>query len=332
MRHYVFVANDQVDNSFQYADFGVEHGLSIAFLKFNRMRIGVLRVLDKLHIKSTFIVRKLILNPIFKSEIVPNVKDDEGNGYVFIIMARVYEKYGSGITDFLRKKYPDVRLIMYFDDLLHRMRFDVEKSYKFFDMVCSFDELEAKKNGLRFVLEPFSAKRLAELNDIENPEYDVTFIGTAKNRYELIISIFEACKEHGLKCDFYINKIEEGGKPIHEKDIHFNTWVDFIDVLNHVKNAKCAIEVMQQGAYSGTTRYAEAMILERNLLTNSLALKEPENQENNIFYFENIDDIPFDEIVKVHRFDVEKYIRKFSIAEYVRKMNQHLEDVLKEKN
>lgn len=287
----------------------------------------MIKLIDRFHLRSNAFVQKYFFRKIFAKEFFSSIVQDREKEYVFIIMARAYERYGSFLIHEIHSRFPESHTVLFLADLVHTMRFTMEDARNDFDIICSFDEKEAEKYGFQFVLEPFSSRLTEKLDDVSNPEYDVTFVGAAKNRYSEIISLYEALNMNGLKCDFHITEINRKNQK-YKNEIHYGR-LDFESVLKHVKNAKCVAEIMQKGAYSGTTRYAEAMLFGRNLITDCKAFREPLNKENNIFYFEDIRDIPFHKITRKTDYNIRKYEQIFSVRSFVNCIDMHLESFKK---
>ena len=325
MNHYVLIANDQKDVRWQYADFFENESFSAGMLTFSRIRVGLLRLIDGVRLRDTWLVRKLFFDTIFQREIVSKIKKNDNTNYTFIVVGRAYEKYGGYMNAYLKKRFPNASFVLYVVDLVENMRFNLEDAKKDFDLVCCFDKRDAEKNALAFVLEPFSTIKLRNLNKNVEPMYDVTFVGGARNRYKTIIQVYEKLKSFGLKLNFHITEVE-GTEQKYPDEIDYG-WVDFEELIDDVLNSKCVLEIMQEGAYSGTTRYAEAMLLGRNLLTNSPALREPENEDSNIININSIADFEkvTEEIVIHHTIDFPKYENVFSVKRFVETIDSYLE-------
>lgn len=320
MKKYILIANQQKDIEYQYADFSYEEDLKSLFFDYTKKRIGLLKIINFMRIRETNIIYRLIFQGIFNKTIAQHLKYIEGDEYVFIVMARVYEKYGSSLVKYLKKKYPSCKLVIYIVDLIQNMRFSLREAKKQFDIVCSFDKNEAEKNDIYFVLEPFSTRYLDRIHKPDKPQFDVSFVGAAKGRYDRIMWLFNHLTSKGLKCDFYIVGVEKKDQ-VKTKGIHY-AWLDFEKVLVHAANSKCVAEIMQQGGYSATTRYAEALLLNKNLITDCPALQDAE--ENNIILFNKDSDLPTELICADNDIDNNKYIEMLSIRSFVNTIDKHL--------
>lgn len=327
MKRYILLANRQKDIEFQYADFFYEKDMELIFFNFSRLRIGLLKIIDILRLKNSKLNYILIFKYIFDKTIKHNLTYSADDEYVFIINARVYEKYGSFLVRYLRGNYASCKVVIYLTDLIHTMRFSMDDARREFDVVCSFDKKEAEKNNLHFILEPFSMRYIDRIPKIKKPQFDVTFVGSAKNRYDLIVQIYKKLSAMGLKCDFYVVGVKKGDRRKVE-GIHYR-GLSFEDLLRHVANSKCVLEIMQDGGYSATTRYAEAMLLNRNLLTDCPALYD-ENEESIIILDDNTK-LSKSQICTLHNETVERFASKFSIRKFVQKINDCLHNVEGEK-
>ena len=212
-------------------------------------------------------------------------------------------------------------MVVYLTDLIRTMRFSLSDARKDFDIVCSFDKKEAENNNLQFLFEPFSIRYLAKIPKIDKPQFDVTFVGAAKNRYEIIVQLYKKLSEMGLKCDFYIVGVKKNEQKKID-GIHYR-GLSFEDLLRHVANSRCVLEIMQEGGYSATTRYAEAMLLNRNLLTNCPALLDS-GEESIISLDDNIN-LSRTIIREMHNSTVERFADKFSVRKFVKKIDEYLQ-------
>lgn len=207
----------------------------------------------------------------------------------FILYARVYELYGDPLVCAIRLKYPNSKLICYYGDLVQRHTFTLGEASKAFDDLFTFDLKEAERYKIRFLREP--------LGNIDTTpreiKYDVVFVGEDKGRLELIMDIYRRLKSRGFRCKFHIRSVPEE-KRIHSEDIIYR-GMPYMELLELDRQSRCILEIVQgNGAYSPTTRWAEAMLLRKNLLTNCPGLSD--STDSQIIYFRDSADIDFDRI------------------------------------
>ena len=320
MNQYILISNKQEDVEYQYNDFLYEPGLSLCFMKFNRGRVHFKRILKYFHMDSFRIVKKLYYEKIFKNEIFIRDESGKSDKKIFIFTGRVYEQYGEKIVQYVKTRFYGCVTVLYIVDMVYSMKYSIEKAKEVFDYVCSFDKGDAETYEINFLIEPFSVRLLRKLPCVEKSIYDITFVGHAKNRYERIISIYEALRKNGLKCDFHISGVPKQNQK-YADEIHYG-WIGFKELLMCVKRSECVLELVQNDEYSATTRYSEAMLLGKNLLSDCRALEEEENREENIFTFHKVEEIPFEELKKKKPYNLDKYETKFSIKEFILSLNK----------
>ena len=219
---------------------------------------------------------------------------------------------------------------MYYGDLISRHKFKLSDLKLDVDLICSFDRDDAYNNSIYWVLEPFSESVV----DIEllSPKYnpivwDVTFVGHAKNRLNKIIEMYELLSSAGFKCDFHITGVKEKDR-IYKFDISYEP-LDFMELLRHVVSSRCVLEIMQENGVSPTTRYTEAMLFNKNLLTNCKAFEQEDKCPPNVFYYSEIGEVKkdtLDLLCKNHEYSNKEYIAQFSIKQFVKTIERLLED------
>lgn len=320
---YIFVCPEVFSLTTQYRDFASEENCSLVTIGGIKRKFSkALSILGITKIK----VFDFIFTPVFK-KVFQNIanKDDE---LCFILYSRTLEDFCGSIYRYLKNTYRNCLVVVYYGDLVSRHYMNIDTVRKNTDAIFSFDENDAKQYNINWLLEPFSGSviNMPELNEGKNEfKWDVTFVGHAKNRYSKIISIYEKFKKAGLKCDFHIVGVPKE-KRVHEEEISYEP-LPFLDLLKHVLSSRCILEIMQDDAFSPTTRYAEAVLFGRNLLTDCVAFNN-DNRPKNIYYFNNLDDIDescINNLLHFCMYDRNKYIEMFS----VKRMIECIEDDLK---
>lgn len=279
-------------------------------------KIGSSKILDK---PFGVVYKKIIKNRI------RNGSHMKGR-ICFILYGRIYESCGSSIIRFLRENYEGCKIVCYFGDLVKRHKCSLKKAKDEFDDVFIFDEKEAEKKKIKYCLEPFSVEALKGKGfETDNFEWDVTFVGTSKNRYERIIELYEKLRRYGLRCDFHIVGVKKN-EQLYQGEIGYKP-LSFTELLDHVNRSRFVAEVLQGGGYSPTTRYTEAMLFGRNLLTDCEYFSNPANRSPNIFYFdklEEIDEKKVKELRKKITFDRSAFIEMFSVNAMIKTISSEL--------
>lgn len=322
---YVFVCADISFLTLQYRDFEIKENLKLVKtpgkmrLIMKALNVAGFYKLKLLDFMAVHYFKKCFLNvPVGSSE----------DTYCFILYSRTYEDFRSTLVRYLRETYKRCKIVVYYGDITLRHLCHIEDVKKEADLVCSFDSDEAKKWGVEWVLEPFSQSiaHMEALSPHKNPiKWDVTFVGQAKDRFKKIIAIYEKMTAIGLRCDFHITGVAKRDQVYTDKIAY--APLSFTELLKHVVQSKCILEIMQGNGVSPTTRYTEAMLFERNLLTDCKAFCEKDRLSPNIIYYEKPADLSakvLKEAVCLRPFDKSKYIELFSIDAFIRTIQKLL--------
>lgn len=196
----------------------------------------------------------------------------------------------NGIIPYLRKKYPDCRIAIVFQDLVrYAYPKGLESLLKKMDIALSFDHADAEKYGMHYYPLVYSPYDVPEDDSI--PESDVYFVGKAKDRLPQILAAYERFREAGLKCDFYLT----GVKPEDQKyadEITYGEQMPYIENLKHIKKTKCLLEIMQGGGRGYTLRFDEVIMYDKKLITNNPEIKDaPFFHPDRISVFEKAEDM-----------------------------------------
>lgn len=189
--------------------------------------------------------------------------------FVFFSPWCEFEK--NGFVKFLRRKFPQSKMVCFFQDLIVLKKdLDINHIKNVFDLVLSFDQAESQEYGLEYhqlVYSHFPVGKSPLIN-----ECDVYFLGKAKNRLDEIIKTFEYLKSQNLKCDFYLVGVEIS-KQVYPDEIHYIENMSYLENLQHVVSSRCLLEIMQQGGHGYTQRMCEAIAYDKKILTNNVEVK-----------------------------------------------------------
>lgn len=244
----------------------------------------------------------------------------------FILYARIYESYGEMIVRYLRNQFRDCKLVAYYGDLVSRHKMAVEKVKLLFDVCMTFDIHDAEAYGLQWCAEVYSADILKDAAfQKPNIKYDVVFVGSAKTRYRKILSLYEKLREAGLNCDFHIVGVKPKDRA-YVGEIGYD-HMDYKELLRHVSSSRCIAEVVQDFGGSPTTRYSEAMLFRKNLLTNCAYFEETAHRSPNVIYFHNTADLNEMDLQKLRilpEYDVKPYVDLLSVRTMIKTVNRAL--------
>lgn len=307
---FVFIGLDSIENKYLYGGFDT-HAYSVAVFLPNTIR--KVAKAHTLYCCSDNRLTAAVSMSYFSSCIGGRVKQkgwENKDNICFIVYSRDYESYGDILVKYLREEYSNCSIVCYFVDLVRVHHVDIHHVKTIFDAVFTFDQGEAEIYGINWCLEPFSVSRLSRINLDLPMKWDVSLVAAAKDRLDMIIELYEAFRQNGLICDFHIARAPKE-KRLYKDEIDYAP-LGFEDLIRHVVQSKCVIELVQDGEYSTTTRFSEALLFGKMLLTNAPCLKEKAAEYDNIVYFEKIEDIPFERICHRVEYDREKYVRMLS--------------------
>lgn len=217
-------------------------------------------------------INKIIKNP-FSSYIFPRLfpfKFNIEKPLVFIFFGNTQYIYQSNYISYLRKKYPNIKIVLYMQDIIARnyaLNFDIAR--KKFDSILSYDNGDCKKYGLIYYPTPYSNYPIIENKKIE--PIDIFYCGHAKMRYKEIFEVYRKCKNLGLKCKFFITAVPRNER-IQSDDIIYDKPISYIENLQYVQKSKCILEIMQANADGYTPRLWESIVYNKHLLTNNVSL------------------------------------------------------------
>lgn len=192
---------------------------------------------------------------------------------------------------YLKKTYSKCILVRACRDL-----FDSSKTYKryyeagIFDYWMSFDKGDCEKYGMTYFSEFESYVDVKTKSE----SCDVFFAGRAKNRLGKLINYYDQLSNLGLNCFFYIVGVPKS-KRIERQGIKYSDKpMAYVNMLEFSSSSRCILEVNQEGADGFTSRFLEAVILGRRLITDNLTIKESRFYKSGYIYCisEDLKDIP----------------------------------------
>lgn len=201
-------------------------------------------------------------------------KFEDNKPLCFLFFGNVQYVYQTSYLSYLRDTYPNVKLVLYMQDLICKnTELNFDRCRNSFDVILSYDKGDSDKYGLHFHPTPMSRVHVEQ--DAQLEKSDIYFCGYAKTRYPLIHKLYKKYSSMGLKCDFHIMKFPKGEEKI--EGIHYDDeFLTYEHNIQHVLNSKSVLEIMQEGADGFTPRVWESIIYDRHLLTNNESLSHSE--------------------------------------------------------
>lgn len=192
----------------------------------------------------------------------------------------IYRYVPLSYIKYLQNKYPTAKFVRIYRDLIKNYNewypeYDFLASKKMFDSLFTFDSNEAKKYGICEFSEYESRLCLPP----KKTKYDVVFIGRAKNRMNEIVCAYDTLIKYGFKVLFVVagckHKIKRRSIIYRKKDMQY------ADMLKITNKAKCILEINVQNMVGFTSRYLEAVMYNKKLITNNFLVKKQKFYNNN---------------------------------------------------
>ncbi|MBQ8971721.1 MAG: hypothetical protein IJ074_01385 [Clostridia bacterium] len=166
----------------------------------------------------------------------------------------------------------------------------IESRRDCFDYAFTFDRKDAENYGM--IYHPSSYSMVAMEPDGEITE-DAFYVGVSKGRAKLLAQIYDRLTKGGAAASFTINGMKRGEARC--PGIRYNEWMEYSDVLRHIRACNCIVEVMDAAQEGVTLRTMEAICYNKKLLTNNPAMRESRYYSTGfIQVFEKPEDIDVD--------------------------------------
>ena len=190
--------------------------------------------------------------------------------YCFVIINHYYP---DSYFLYLKKTYPNCKIVLLHRDLLSRFVPPLTGK-PFIDLEMTYDKNEASIHKMVHFNE-FESK-ITILRSECYPESDVYFAGHIKDRLEKVLAAYHSFTEAGLKCKFYLVGVEES-KRVELPGIEYgNSFIPYSEMLFHSVNSRCILEINQDLADGYTSRFLEAVMFNKKLITNNESVRNSE--------------------------------------------------------
>jgi hypothetical protein len=197
---------------------------------------------------------------------------------------------------YLRNLYPNARIVKIHRDLIELTRkrclgltYNVEKDV--FDLSLSFDETEAKTYKYPWFSE-FESKLYDLFPSEKFGKYDVFFAGVAKDRFPKLLAAYEKFTAAGLKVHYFLIGVPEDLRIPKEGIEYGDNYITYREMLQRTIDAKCLLDVNQSNCVGYTSRFLEAVMYNKILITDNFSVqKHPLYNPNYIQCFTSVEEI-----------------------------------------
>ncbi len=204
---------------------------------------------------------------------------------------------GIKLLPYLRKTYPDSKMVCYTQDLIHTIKdqythrpINVDYIKKYVDLFISYDTTDAEKHNISY--HPTVYSPLSFIEKDQEKQYDLFFLGRDKGRLQTLINIAQEAKKRSLKCSFILLEVPKAQRIACEGISYYDGTVSYRENLKLCASSKCILELLQQEASSPTFRTWEAIMLNKKLVTNNHSITGSEIYDNRyLSVFNTVEDM-----------------------------------------
>lgn len=219
---------------------------------------------------------------------------NKSNKCIYLFMVSWY--YPS-FYKYLRKRHPAAKIVLYFGDTIISKRrnirnLNIEKAKKNTDIVYSYNPGDVRKYGLNYL--PMCYSRDPHLMTFKEENWDVLFIGAARNRFKEIVESYNHCKRNGLKVFYYV--VGKNITDLNSPDFIISDHpISMKEYLKYVIKSRCIWEIIDSETEGNTLRLWDAIMYNKYLITNNRYVKQSKFYDTGyIRYYETIDEVNFD--------------------------------------
>lgn len=271
MRQYIFFASDE-----EYLHVGYSDCFNMENVHFQKQYLyhptNLRRIINLAYYHSATNGRRgLPFKGIWYKQYypIPYKAEDE---YVFIFFFRWYPIFNNGYIDYLRKRYPGCKCVLFLQDINNARKLNIAFEKTLFDHIMVFERNFAHENNIEYYPLVYGAG-YTKTNE-ERP-IDLLFVGGAKGRYQLLKSIYKRLSEQGINCQFYLSNMDETPDP-GETGIHIVNRVPYVENIKLLLQSKCVLDIVPPNTNCNTLRMSEAIAYDIRVLTNNQHIIEEE--------------------------------------------------------
>lgn len=204
-------------------------------------------------------------------------------------------KYLTQVTDmysYIKNLNPENKAVVLCGDLIAKKNWDMDKIRRISDDIITYDEGEAEKYSVGYMPWTSGYGAITEVTMPEEFEYDVYFLGFAKDRLEKIHEAYKHLSAKGLRCKFIICGTREEAR-IEGEGLCYCDPIPYRKHLEILGKSRCSLEILQGGSSAPTLRPQESYAYRRKLITNNTnpVYRELFDQSN-LCVFADAEDIP----------------------------------------
>jgi hypothetical protein len=105
--------------------------------------------------------------------------------------------------------------------------------------------------------------------DNNYPLSDIFFAGFVKDRMPILMDIYHRLTDAGLKVKYYLTGVPQSERKEHVGITYGDHPITYYEMLYQTVNSRCVLEINQEGASGYTSRFLEAVMYNKKLITNN---------------------------------------------------------------
>lgn len=169
-----------------------------------------------------------------------------------------------GLAEKLREKYRKSKIVFFINDLVSKTKQPISLIKDKADLVISFDPGDADKYQLLNHVIPYSDYKFGT----SEIEYDITFVGAAKDRLKELLIIHKYLISQGINSYFHIINVPLKDQ-VDVEGVVYSGFISYEENLKILSRSRCIIEIVQKEGTGNTIRVGEAIIMGKKILTNN---------------------------------------------------------------
>lgn len=235
-----------------------------------------------------------VINLPFKSlwfkKIINEINEKKEEDIIIIIYDRSLFANNIKFIKYLRKNFSRCKLVYMFTNIVKISGASdndfVSKLNEMYDLVYAFDPADAKKYNFCYSPLIYSYNKV----NVESKN-QIFYVGRAKDRYQMLINVYERIKELNINSKFYISDVSTE-KQKYKNEIEYNKYISYNECLKNIQESTCLLDIIQGDSEGFTIKTCEAIYYDKLLITTNKNVKNaPFYDERYILVIDSANDI-----------------------------------------
>lgn len=258
-----------------------------------------------------------------------NMNIDKKKKIIIIIYDRNRLANNEQFLIYLKKYYSNCKLIYIFTNIVKISgacdNDFINKLNYYYDLVYAFDPSDSPKYNFKY--NPLLYSKCS-IKDIDYKKGQVFYVGRAKDRYDMLMKVYEKLEDYNINKKFYIVGVPED-KQKHKESIIYNKLIPYQECLKNILESDCLLDVIQGESEGFTIKVCEAIFYDKLLITTNKNIKKmPFYDERYIRVIESASDIDIDFFKNAGNVHYKKEGKEyFSVDKFLENLKQDLEEI-----